>query len=320
MKNLLLFIGLLCSTPVFAQQSDTIEHYLTYGEKPCAPVNAFYYRLGIKTGEQWKVKQFYISTQTKQMEGYFSKYGKDTFEVRQGKFVHYHENGRVKDRVSYVNDVAEGLSTEYDENGKLIDSGYYKHGIPYNEWYAWNSNGQVSFKGVYDADGKGIGEEWAYFASGKLSSHRKTKAGYTTDSAWVYYHENGVVSCIEFYGKDSMERMECFNEDGKPADKKYCEHTLLAVSPVDVTRHLQKNLKYPKEAIENNIDGTVYIKFYVDKDGSVVDVEPMGRKLGGGCDEEAVRVMKLMPKWTPGRDHNRLVKVYYTQAVTFRLE
>ncbi len=306
--------------PVFAQQSDTVEHYLMHDEKPCDPANSFYYRLGIKDGMLWKVKQFYISTQTKQMEGYFSKYGNDTFEIRQGSFIYFHENGKVWKKVRYINDLKDGIAKEYSEDGRLTDSGYYKQGIPYKVHYGWYNDGAIRFKGIYDSVATGIGEEWAYFNNGKLSSYRKTKAGYLTDSVWIYYHENGKVSCIESYGKDSIEKMECFNEDGKAAPKEYTAHELLPVSNIDFNKHLMKNLRYPKDAIENNTEGTVYVKFYVDTDGSVIDVTTIGRKLGMGCDEEAIRVIKAMPKWTPGRDHNRLVKIYFTQAVTFRLE
>lgn len=320
MKNILLFISLFCDLSVSAQQSDTVEHYLTLGGKPCEPANAFYYRLGVKSGEQWKVKQFYIASQTKQMEGYYSKYGKDTFEIRNGAFTYYHENGKVQKRERYINDLKEGVLKGYDSTGKLVDSGFFRKGVPYDQHYKWYSNGQVSFKGLYDADGKGVGEEWAYFEDGKISHHRKTKEGYITDSVWTYYHENGAISCLEYYSKDSMERMDCFEEDGQPANIKYCEHIILAVSKVDIPTHLQKNLEYPREAVNNNVEGTVYLGFFVDKDGSVKDVKIIGRKVGMGCDEEAIRVMRLLPKWTPGRDHNRLGKVYFTQAVTFRLE
>lgn len=320
MKNILLLISLLCSLSVFAQQSDTVEHYLTLGGEPCAPANAFYYRLGVKSGEQWKVKQFYIATQTKQMEGYYLKYGKDTFEVRNGAFTYYHENGKVQKRERYIDDLREGVLKEYDSAGKLVDSGFFRKGIPYNHHYKWYSNGQVSFKGLYDADGKGIGEEWAYFEDGKISHHRKTKECYTTDSVWTYYHENGAISCMEYYGKDSMERMDCFDHDGKKAAKEFTVHELMPVSQVDMNTHLVKNLQYPKDAVENNVEGTVYVSFYIDKDGAVSDVTTIGRKIGMGCDEEAIRVIKAMPKWSPGRDHNRLVKIYFTQSVTFRLE
>jgi len=79
---------------------------------------------------------------------------------------------------------------------------------------------------------------------------------------------------------------------------------------------LKNNIFYPKAARENHIQGTVYITFVVEKDGSLSDIKVL-RGIGGGCDEEALRVVKLMPKWNPGKQNGKAVKVQYTLAVKF---
>ena len=79
---------------------------------------------------------------------------------------------------------------------------------------------------------------------------------------------------------------------------------------------LKDNIFYPKAARENHIQGTVYITFVVEKDGSLSDIKVL-RGIGGGCDEEALRVVKLMPKWIPGKQNGKAVKVQYTLAVRF---
>jgi Ca-activated chloride channel family protein len=79
---------------------------------------------------------------------------------------------------------------------------------------------------------------------------------------------------------------------------------------------LKNNIFYPKAARENHIQGTVYITFVVEKDGSLSDIKVL-RGIGGGCDEEALRVVKLMPKWIPGKQNGKAVKVQYTLAVRF---
>jgi len=71
---------------------------------------------------------------------------------------------------------------------------------------------------------------------------------------------------------------------------------------------IYSNIKYPDVARENNIYGKVYIKFMVDKEGHIVNPEIM-RGIGGGCDEEAMRVLKLMPDWIPGKQNGKKVKV-----------
>jgi protein TonB len=79
------------------------------------------------------------------------------------------------------------------------------------------------------------------------------------------------------------------------------------------------NYEYPAIAKANRIQGVVYVKFVVEKDGTISDPVVV-RDLGAGCGEEAVRVVKLMPKWIPGKQRGVLVRVQMTMPVTFRLQ
>lgn len=83
-------------------------------------------------------------------------------------------------------------------------------------------------------------------------------------------------------------------------------------------KYLAQNIKYPQLARENNITGRVYVTFVVEKDGSVTGVRVM-RDIGGGCGAEAVRVVKSMPKWKPGKQRGKAVRVQYNLPVNFSL-
>lgn len=83
--------------------------------------------------------------------------------------------------------------------------------------------------------------------------------------------------------------------------------------------YLQKNIKYPPVARENGIMGVVYVTFVVDKDGKIKDSKIL-RGIGGGCDEEALRVIKSMPQWKPGKQNGRAVQVQYNVPVRFSLK
>lgn len=83
--------------------------------------------------------------------------------------------------------------------------------------------------------------------------------------------------------------------------------------------YLAKNIKYPQMAREAGIQGKVFINFVVEKDGSIADVKVM-RGIGGGCDEEAIRVVKSMPKWKPGKQRGKAVRVSYNLPVNFKLQ
>ena len=83
--------------------------------------------------------------------------------------------------------------------------------------------------------------------------------------------------------------------------------------------YLAKNIKYPQMARESGIQGRVFVNFVIEPDGSVSNVNVM-RSLGGGCDEEAIRVVKSMPKWKPGKQRGKPVRVSYILPVNFKLQ
>lgn len=86
----------------------------------------------------------------------------------------------------------------------------------------------------------------------------------------------------------------------------------------NVTAWINKKIKYPPIAQENGITGRVFIKFVIEKDGSVTNVEVL-RGVDPSLDKEAVRVINLMPKWRPGRQRGRAVRVAYTVPIIFQL-
>lgn len=81
---------------------------------------------------------------------------------------------------------------------------------------------------------------------------------------------------------------------------------------------VMKNINYPESAAENGVEGKVYVRFKVDKDGSVKDIKVM-RKVDPALDKEAVRVISQSPKWTPGKQRNKPVAVIFDFPVHFQL-
>lgn len=93
----------------------------------------------------------------------------------------------------------------------------------------------------------------------------------------------------------------------------------MPVFPGSIGDYISENLKYPDSARLNNIEGRVVVRFVVRTTGQVDDVK-VTRGIGGGCDEEAARVVRAMPKWKPGRQNGELVNVYYNLPLNFVLE
>lgn len=86
----------------------------------------------------------------------------------------------------------------------------------------------------------------------------------------------------------------------------------------NIEDYLHNNLRYPEMARESYIEGRVAVEFVVDEEGNISNVK-LARGIGGGCDEEAVRVVKNMPRWQPGRQNGRPVRVLMTLPIMFAL-
>lgn len=83
--------------------------------------------------------------------------------------------------------------------------------------------------------------------------------------------------------------------------------------------YLNARISYPEAARESGIEGTVVIRFLVGPQGNLSDIQLVGSDPGGGLGEEALRVVRSMPRWIPGRQNGRPVSVWFTLPVSFRL-
>jgi protein TonB len=115
-------------------------------------------------------------------------------------------------------------------------------------------------------------------------------------------------------------------EPPKPTDNindiifDYVEQNPIFIGGEDsLTIFIAKNLKYPQQAKENGMEGRVYVGFIIRIDGSITDTK-IARGIGYGCDEEAIRLIKLMSThWLPGKQNGKLVNTKYIQPITFQI-
>ena len=94
--------------------------------------------------------------------------------------------------------------------------------------------------------------------------------------------------------------------------------TTMPKAPYNLMKYLSDNIRYPDSARKNNITGRVVMQFVVAEDGSITDCHVL-HGIGGGCDEEALRVIRNMPRWNPGMHDGRAVRVKFTQPIAFSL-
>ncbi len=99
----------------------------------------------------------------------------------------------------------------------------------------------------------------------------------------------------------------------------YTSVSRLAEPTVNMKDFLEKNIKYPAEAKVNEISGRVTLQFVVEIDGTITDVQVLSKKLGYGLEEEAIRVIKKVPKWRPAEQNGRSVRTRHIQHVFFKI-
>ncbi len=114
-----------------------------------------------------------------------------------------------------------------------------------------------------------------------------------------------------FFAVEEMPRFGDCEESGRGKLDDCSTQRLLAF--------LAEEIEYPTIARESNIEGRVIAEFVVEKDGTVRQVKIL-RDIGGGCGQETVRVLKKMPKWTPGRQQGKPVRVRYVVPVRYLLD
>ncbi len=105
----------------------------------------------------------------------------------------------------------------------------------------------------------------------------------------------------------------------KDSNEIYRSVEQLAKAPYNYTEYISKNIQYPQEAQDNEIEGRVTVQFVVKKDGSISNVD-VKRKAHPLLDAEAIRVVKSMPKWEPATQNGKKVNSYYTLPITFKLQ
>ncbi len=128
----------------------------------------------------------------------------------------------------------------------------------------------------------------------------------------------------ELNGKDIADLQEVITQ-APETQKKEEPYTMVEQmpqfpgGPAELLKYIAKNLKYPVIAQENGIQGKVILRFVVSAQGQVEDVKVI-RSLDPYCDKEAIRVVKSLPQWIPGKQNGRNVPVYYTCPIVLKLQ
>jgi TonB family protein len=240
---------------------------------------------------------FYFTSKSKKVENkdlanyYTIVTTKNTIEIKEdfdmsGK----KESFYMYKKLPVINEEAVTSGKKSSKKKAQSDSAMVKHGN-FVEWY---ESGELKVRG-------------AYFA-GKFQGTLET------------FYRNGKLKRDELYALDTLKIGRCFDSLGTEITyfPYYIQPEFIGGAEA-LFRFLANNVKYPAYARERGIEGTVYVKFVIAKDGSVEDIE-VKKGVSGVLDRESMRVISLMPKWTVGKLDGEKARVSYTLPVKFKLE
>ena len=191
--------------------------------------------------------------------------------------------------------------------------------------YAWGEKQEIVSTGNSTAVAAAPSEKTAAETEAKSDTKNKKANAKETKSITVYDVDNTKNNSEEIYNIEEVNVIGYANDNaintnsgGKAANtaEKMPEYPggingLMAF--------IASNLRYPKTAIENNIEGRVVVRFIVNETGDVTNIEVI-KSLDPSCDNEAIRIVKMMPKWIPAVDKGKNIAVYFTLPIKYKLQ
>lgn len=310
MKIHLLLLILLLPFFGFSQKTET---YYDFYWKPCSAENARYISMLEKTDSGWLRKDFFVHSRSLQMQ---ALYEDEACKTQNGFGRYYYANGNLSSAGRMVHGEQEGICISYHSNGMMSDSALFHEGRVVDKRMKWHRNGYMSDSIARINDSLEVQVGW--FDDGAVAY-----AGYLLDgkqnAKWKYYHHNGQLASLETYANGKLIAAEYFDETGKAQiDTSGVNKQADFKGGVEAwKKYLSKHLYWPSNLqFTTAAQVTVGVDFTVDENGKVIDAE-VSLPFHPEFDKIALSIIKDSPAWTPATAHNRKVKAYRRQPITF---
>ena len=302
---------LILSTIMFGQN---IEKFYTYNWKECEPNEARFYSTIINTDSGYVRKDYFIHEKTLQMVG---KYKDQDLKIHNGYFYYFHPNGSLDAMGKYADDKKIGLWLHYYPDGMPKDSINYLNGNAIGTSLSWHPNGYPKDSSIINTEGKGLIVTW--FDNSNIASAGFVINNTKPEGTWKYYHKNGQISSKETYKNEVLIDKIYFDENGRPLSDT-TTRDIDATFPTGIKgwqKYLMKQIYFPNQfKIVNGDRAVVVVSFAVNEDGKIEDVE-VTTPFYPEFDKIAKKAILSSPNWLPSMNHNRKVKFWMRQPVTF---
>ncbi len=239
--------------------------------------------------------------------------------TKQGPYIEYYENRKKKLEYTYVNGEIDGPFEEWSSDGILFQKGMRTGDTYWGKYIQYFADGSLKMECDIDKQGNGTGKET--LAKAGVTGTGAMKAGKQTGN-WIYVDASGMKVMEVSYNEKGIEKETCFDKDGKPITDKDCISDRRPEFPGGADawiKFIEKNLTYPKDLRKAQVQGVVKVKFLVKEDGSLSGFKVL-ESPDPELSAEALRVLKLSPKWNPSVEFNKTVPFTHVQAITFQLK
>lgn len=298
----------------FTASAQKIEQFYDWNWKLTEPTTARYYAVIEKQDSNWHRQDFFIHERRLQMDGFYKD---PDSKIAHGPFQYFHPNGQLESAGSYTDGKRQGVWLRYHSNGMMQDSATYEKGNTTGIKLGWYPNGFLSDSSSINADGSGMSIRW--FDNGNPSEAGRYSAGGKLHGKWQFFHKNGQPSAVEMYQEDKLLSKQYFDESGA-AVSDTTSRDREASFPGGLKawqKYLLKQLYFPAQYQISNADkAIVVVSWIINEDGTISDVN-VTTPLHPSFDKIAADAIRKSPAWQPAIMHNRTVKAYRRQPVTF---
>ena len=341
MKHLITII--LLSVTLFSFKGDKNVKYFDFYNHPIKQKRAFYAQKFTENEPgKWHAQKRIISNGLLKEDGYYSdakitvKNGPFTIydfdghlesvvnylnNKKTGDWKTYFSNGSIKSTGNYINGKKEGVWTYYFLSGDIERTGEYMDNKVIGPWVNYHDKaGTVAWGRNYNENGKEDGESEFYFENGQLDKKGNYSNGKKTGE-WLYFFQSGEQSGLVNFEDGEVVSEQYWNMDGS-------DQTDIAKANAgfqfpggesEMYSFLGKTMRYPALARDQNIQGRVYVSFYLDPQGNINNAT-IARGVHPVVDEEALKTVNAMPKWDAGLVRNRAMSIKYNLPILFKLQ